>query len=100
MVWVRLPKLVSSYDVMLVVHKIVDETNELRFLVATVGEVNESTIEAVVKDPLIVSIIYACPSCDGGARETHQLGVDRDLEGGVCGVLQWGGFVVRVVGVV
>jgi hypothetical protein len=95
-----LPKLVSSYDVMLVVHKIVDKMNELRFLVATVGEMNKSTIETVVEDPFIVSVVYTCSSCDGSTREIHQLGVDRDLEGGMCGVLQWGKFVVRVVGVV
>jgi hypothetical protein len=100
MVWVGLPKLVSSYDVMLMVHKIVDELNELGFLVATVGEVNKPTIETVVKDPLVISVVYTCSSCDGSAREIHQLGVDRDLEGGVYGVLQWRGVVVRVVGVV
>jgi hypothetical protein len=46
-VWVRLPEFMGGYDVMLVVHEIVDETNELGLLVATVGKVNEPTIETV-----------------------------------------------------
>jgi hypothetical protein len=69
----------SGHDMMLMVHKIMDESNELWVLIATVGEMDWSAIKAVVKNPVVVSIILTCPSCDGSPREIYQLRMDGDL---------------------
>jgi hypothetical protein len=83
MMQVRLPKFMSGYDVVLVVCKIMNETDKLRFLVTSVGEMDGSPIKTVVEYPFVVMIVLACSSCDGGAREVHHSGVNGGLESGV-----------------
>jgi hypothetical protein len=87
MVWVSLPELMSSDDIVLVIHEVMDEADELGFLVASVGEVDGSSVETVIEYPFIILVILACPSRDSGTRKVHQFRMDGDLEGGVYGIL-------------
>jgi hypothetical protein len=98
--WVGLTKFMGGEYVMLVVHEIMDEADELGFPMATVGEMNEPTVEAVIENALVVTIVQTRPPCDSGTREVHEFRMDGDLEGRVCGVLQGRRVVVGVVGTV
>jgi hypothetical protein len=70
----------------LMIHEVMDETDELGFLVASVRKVNESSVETVIEYSFIVTVVLTCSSCDGSTGEVHHSRVDGDLEGGMYGV--------------
>ena len=74
-------------DEVLVFYEIMDEVNELGKFVSMIGEVNVSTVEAVVQYSLIIMVVLLCLSGDSQSQEIYEARVDRAPQCRVYGVL-------------